>query len=407
MQLPSEFVLPRYDGRSIANIPATVANLLDVPFSGAPPLEETLWQPLRGDVKRVIVILLDAFGWNILQREHDTLPLIDQAQVVETITSVFPSTTVNALSCVWTGTTPAQHGLVGLRLFFPEHAVLGQMISFKPVFHNAPDALVKAGTEPEQFLATMGVGTKLTATDVAVHAFKGKEIANSALSKMHGRGITGNHGAVSMADMLWQTCQLVESNLEQKLYAYLYWPTVDTLSHVYGPFGGAVSAEAHTLLHQIKTHLLDTLSPAAREGTVVCITSDHGHTVVPVAQNVYASDHPQLQQMLLMRNAGEPRVPYFYVKQGRVRDVVNYVNDNLADVAVAMTSDEALERGLFGSPPYAPQARDRLGDVVMIMRHGALWLNPKEVEKAHKLIGRHGSLSADEMEAIWLGFRLD
>ena len=74
--------------------------------------------------------------------------------------------------------------------------------------------------------------------------------------------------------------------------------------------------------------------------------------------------------------------------------------------AVALPSDEALDLGLFGNGPYAPHTRDRLGDIVMIMRNGALYLNPEEVSKAHKLNGRHGGLTADEMNATWLGFRL-
>lgn len=407
MSLPSEFVLPQYNGRSLANVPATVARLLDVPFKGAPPLEKQLWQPLGSDIQRVIVILVDALGWNLIQREQEALaPFLKKAQVVDTITSVFPSTTVNALSSVWTGTPPAQHGLVGLRLFFPEYAVLGQMIKFKPNFHDVPNALVKAGLKPKDFLAVPGAGGQFVRNRVAVHAFKGHEIVDSALSQMHGRGITADHGATTIADMLVQTCDLIEGNLDKKLFAYLYWPTVDTLSHAYGPFGKAVAAEAHAILHQIETILMEGLSTAGKAGTAVCIMSDHGQTVVPTSQHVYIDDHPKLNSMLLMRSAGEPRVPILFAKQGKVADVINYINSELGELAVAIATDKALEMGLFGTGPYAPHTRDRLGDVIMIMRSGALYLNPEEVNKARKLRGRHGSLTADEMEAIWLAFRL-
>ncbi len=69
MNLPDEFILPDYNGRSIANIPATIANLLDANFDGLPPLYDELWQPMGKDVKRVVVILLDAMGWNLYERE--------------------------------------------------------------------------------------------------------------------------------------------------------------------------------------------------------------------------------------------------------------------------------------------------------------------------------------------------
>ena len=59
--LPDEFVLPDYTGNTIGNIPATVAALLNIPFTGLPPLRD-VWRPLAGDVRRVIVILLDSMG---------------------------------------------------------------------------------------------------------------------------------------------------------------------------------------------------------------------------------------------------------------------------------------------------------------------------------------------------------
>ena len=69
--LPDSFVSPDYSGRSLANIPATVASLLDVPFQGLPPLQEELWSPIAGRAKRVIVLLLDSLGWEIFARERD------------------------------------------------------------------------------------------------------------------------------------------------------------------------------------------------------------------------------------------------------------------------------------------------------------------------------------------------
>ncbi|MEM7116311.1 MAG: nucleotide pyrophosphatase/phosphodiesterase family protein [Chloroflexota bacterium] len=407
MKLPSEFVLPNYNGRSLANVPATVAKLLNVTFKGAHPLQPALWQPLGSDIQRVVVFLVDALGWNIIQRQQEKLsPLLARAQVADTITSVFPSTTVNALSSIWTGTPPAQHGLVGLRLFFPEYAVLGQMIKLKPNFYDAPDALTKAGLKAKDFLATPGASGQFVRQRVAVHHFKGHEIVDSALSVMHGRGSTADHGATTVADMLVKTRQLIENNLDKKLFAYLYWPTVDTLSHAYGPFGEAVTAEVHTILHQVETILMDGLSAAAKKGTAVIIMSDHGQTNTPISQHVYVDDHPHLKKMLLMRSAGEPRVPVLYAKQGKVQAVLDYINSELSETAVALTSDEALDLGLLGNGPYAPHTRDRLGDIVMIMRNGALYLNPEEVSKAQKTNGRHGGLTADEMNATWLGFRL-
>lgn len=404
---PEEFMWPDYAGGSIANIPATVAALLEVPFQGLPPLRPELWQPVSGQVRRVVVLVLDAFGWNLWQQERARLSnLLVQPTVQGQITSVFPSTTVNALSCIWTGAAPAQHGLVGLHLFFPEFAVLGQMLALTPEFYHAPDALVRAGMNVDNFLAAPLLATQLKAGGVITHAWKGWDIVDSSLSRMHSRDVAARHGATSLADMLTQISAFLESHLSRRLYIYAYWPTIDTLSHFYGWDGASVSAEIQALFYQIQTFFLDRLSPAARAGTVFLLTADHGQTLAPAQERVLIEAHPDLERMLLMRNAGEPRVPYLYARQGCVDDVVAYINTRLSARAYALPSEAALAAGLLGPPPHAALARERLGDVVMILRGGAAYVNPHEKEKAQRFRGLHGGLTAAEMQAPWLAFRL-
>ena len=405
-QLPPEFIRPDYQSNTIANIPATAAALLGVPFDGLPPLRQALWQPLAGEVERVVVFLIDALGWNIIERERAQLAGLAQATVGDKITSVFPSTTTNALSCVWTGTAPAQHGLVNIRLLLPEFGAIGQMIHLTPAFTRLPDSLVEAGLDPEAFLATEGLGSQLTRAGVKSYAYKNRNIVDSALSKMHGRGLTDSRGAASVADMLTQVRDLLEESRDEKVYVQMYWETIDQLSHIYGNAHDVVSAETHTLFWQLKNLLLDSLSAEARKGTVVILMADHGHIDVPLSDAIIVDDHPELKKMLLMRHAGGCRLPILYAKQGRVQDAIDYINQHFTEQAFAIRSEEALEMGLFGPPPFAPDARDRLGDFVVIMRGNATWIEPHSVPVAKRVISRHSSLMADEMEVPFIGWRL-
>ena len=70
LNLPESFLLPNYADGSIANVPATVAALLDAPFTGLAPLRDALWQPLRGDAKRVVLLVIDSLGWQLVQQER-------------------------------------------------------------------------------------------------------------------------------------------------------------------------------------------------------------------------------------------------------------------------------------------------------------------------------------------------
>ena len=102
-------------GKTIANIGPTIAKLFDVPFQGLPPVNQHFIDELRnaGPIDRVVLIILDAMGANLMDDHPQVQALADRATAKETITSVFPSTTVNALSSIWTGHSPGQHGLVG------------------------------------------------------------------------------------------------------------------------------------------------------------------------------------------------------------------------------------------------------------------------------------------------------
>lgn len=404
---PAEFLRPDYDGGSIANVPGTVAALLDVPFAGLPPLHDELWRPLAG-VKRVVVLLVDAWGWNLLAQEQESLVgLLGSTAISGSITSVFPSTTVAALSSVWTGTAPAQHGLVGLRLFMPDYAVITQMLHFTPTFGKYPDALIEAGLEPETFLAVPGFAEQLTAVGVPSYAFKGRGIVDSALSKMHDRGITADYGVSSLADMFVRVRQLLEAKAGEKLFINAYWPIIDTLSHIYGWNKEPVAAELRAVIMLLKAELLDRLSLAARRDTAVFLMADHGQAITPKEQRIYLDEHPRLQEMLLMRPAGEPRTVYLYAKHGRQADVLRYINEGLCQAMVAFPAEAALAAGLLGPLPHAAQTAERVGDVIVTMRQGYVLLTPPEREKADKMQGRHGGMTRDEMQVPWLGFRLD
>ncbi|MGD8805105.1 MAG: alkaline phosphatase family protein [Chloroflexota bacterium] len=407
LELPDEFTLPDYEGGSLANVPVTIGRLLGAPVGGLPPLRDALWRPLGG-AKRVVLLLIDSLGWPIFQREMEAFEgLLPRAAVQDKITSVFPSTTVAALSCLWTGYAPAQHGLVGLRLLFPEQGVLGQMLKFSPNFGGRPGLLTDAGVDPQHFLAVPGLGQQLANHGVPSYTLKGRGILVSPLSEMLDRGVETRTGVLSSADLFVQLRELLESTAGQPAYIQAYWPAVDSICHAYGPNHPSVGAELRTLISQLQTELLDRLSPAARQDTLLFITGDHGQVETPPEQAVNLDDHPDFKELLLMRPAGEPRSPYLYLRQGHVPAAQAYLGEHWPEAMVAMLPDEALRSGLMGPRPHAPEAAGRLGDLMLTMRSGHTMLTGSEEAWSHRMRGRHGGMTATEMEMPWLGLRLD
>lgn len=405
---PEDFLPPAYEDGSIANIPATVAALLNTTFDGLPPLRPAAWHTLGGGAERVILVLVDALGWELLQQARsDAGWLWHRATVQEQLTSVFPSTTVAALSSVWTGVAPAQHGLVGLRLLFPEYAVLGQLLSMSPNFISMPDSLVHAGTEPATFLEAPGFAEQLAAGGIPSYAYKSYTFVDSALSQMHGRGVRESVGIVTAADMFLQVRRRLEESAGEPLFISAYWHAVDTLTHMYGPDHPAVAVEVRSVLHLLEKELISGLSPAARANTVLFLTADHGQVNTPQEEEVYLEDHPILQEMLLMRPAGEPRTPYLYARQGRQADVIAYIRAHLNHAMIALTAAEALNAGLLGPGPHAAQTALRVGDVISTMRAGYVLLAPEERQQTRRMVARHGGMTPGEMAVPWFGLRLD
>ena len=405
---PAEFTLPDYNGGSIANVPATVAAVLGVPFAGLPALPEPMWRPLGNSIKRVVLLTLDGFGWNLFQERQDLFTAVShRALISNQLTSIFPSTTVAALSSLWTGSAPAQHGLVGLRLFFPEYAVSAGMLDFSPLFFKAQDALVEAGLDPEQFLQRPGVAEQLATSGVPTYAFKGKEIVDSVLSQMHGRGVAKSFGVYSFAEMLVQMRELLHQKAGERLFINAYWPSIDTLSHYHTWQGTAVSAELRALFFQLQTEFFEALTAEARQDTAFFIVADHGQELTPVSQQIFLGDHPELEKLLFMRPTGEPRVLYLYARHGCQQAVIDYINTNLGEAMTAVSTQDALKAGLFAPDNVASNVADRLGDVVVIMRGGYALFSEAERAWAPKMIGRQGGMTHAEMQVPWLGFHLD
>ncbi len=411
INLPPEFTPPDYDGGSIANVPATIAAWLGAPFQGLPPLRPEFLPANLPPINRVVLLVVDALGWNHFKETGRVAPeiphLLAQTAVQGKLTSIFPSTTVAALSALWTGLAPAQHGMLGLRLLLPRFGGLGQMIKMSPEFDPHEETLVQAGLDVENFLAGRGFGEQLAAAGIPSYSVKHYRLGDTALSKMHGRGVTEQIGIINPAHLFVRVRQLLEETAGQPLFVSAYWADVDTLSHFNGPHGEATVAEAVNVLQLMQRHLLEPLSEAGRAGTLLCVVADHGQIDTPPEQRLFLRDHPDLERLLLMHPAGEPRVPYFYARQGQAAAVQDYLQRTFGEAMVVLRSEEALAAGLFGPPPHAAAAPERVGDVLAMMRQGYALFDDSLSGRMVEMTGRHGGMTADEMEVPWLVFGLE
>jgi len=127
------------------------------------------------------------------------------------------------------------------------------------------------------------------------------------------------------------------------------------------------------------------------------VTADHGQ--VHVGDSML--DLPVDVTTLLTRQSGEARFRWLHARPGASQDLEEGAREAFNAVAWVHTAQEVVEAGWLG-PVVTNAARERLGDVALVAREDIGFVDPAEFIPI-QLIGRHGSLTSDEMLVPALG----
>jgi len=415
--LPGHFVLPAYEGHSIANIGPTVARILGVREGAASPtLPRSLWESLAADASSVILLVLDAVGYRQLDRflrtEESAFSRLRDAGTLIPLTSVFPSTTVSGLTSIWTGQPPLGHGFLGTRLLLPRQGLLANLLRMAPAAYGGGGRLQDWGWDADDFVTVPSIAGRLSDAGVGTVMHTRRAFLGSPLTRIFLRGMEELVGYVGLPD-LWLNLRrtLRQRRPGERLFVGVYWSGIDAVGHAYGPESNYPPAALHDLARSLSEDFLNRISPPSRAGTLLLVTADHGQISTPPERVVHLPAHPELWDALLLPPAGESRASYVYVKPGQRERVLGYVASHLADRFVAVETEEALEAGLWGSTAQiTPELRARLGDIVILATGDSrLSTRPERKDDGDSggLRGHHGSLTADEMLVPLLMTRLD
>jgi hypothetical protein len=406
LDLGGKFILPKYGDQSILNIPSTVCKWMDLPGFSAGELKPEISTTLGSGVRRVILILVDALS---LHRFHNWMGIspvwapLARDGILAPLTSVVPSTTSSALASLWTGGSPASHGIIGYEMWLKEYSLVANMITHAPItFRDSAGSLASAGFSPDRFLPLPTFGPHLWNHGVKSYSFTHYSIANSGLSRMLTRDVVVI--PFSTPASMWVSVRhLIESRLEERMYVWTYWGQVDGISHYHGPDDERSAAEFSHYSAAFERFFLNQLSPQAREDTLIILTADHGQTKTPLNPHQVLANHPGLTQHLRIKPTCENRFAFLYLKQGRIAAVQGYFAEHWPDRFLLITQEEALSAGLFGPGPHHPDLPDRVGDLIAIARDDAYlwWSDEKDF-----LLGRHGGMYPHDMLVPFLAVRL-
>lgn len=313
----------------------------------------------------VVVLLIDGLGWRLYQRFAGLLPALAGFDGGP-ITAVVPSTTAAALPSLTTGTTPAEHGVLGDRI-----RVGGTML-------NVLQWTVPDRTPPEP----AAVQPHPPFAGRMVPVVSNAKFEDSGFSRAHLRGAPffGYDGAEQLI------AQVATALRGGAPVVFAYLPDADRMAHEHGLEHDAFAA-ALTMANGVVRGIRRNLPRAG----ALLITADHGHVTVDPEQRVDLSP----LSPLLSAMSGSARFRYLHARAGAVRDLLPAARELVGVHAWVLDRDQLVSRGWLG-PRTSPLVAGRLGDVILAARHDATMVDPSE-GRLNSLVTVHGSLTPDEM----------
>ncbi|HWE17300.1 MAG TPA: alkaline phosphatase family protein [Hyphomicrobiaceae bacterium] len=400
--LAEGLIRPLYDDYAFGNIPDTIELLLTGNRRG-PLLPPDCFGGSYPSPKKIVLIFIDAFGWQFWQQYHarfrTTARVVEQGTLTP-ISALFPSTTAASVATLNLGVLPGAHSLYEWTVYIPAYGEVIQSLAFAPLGKAASDACLRKGYDPAAMLtARETLHQRLERRGVRSIQFAHRSYARSAFNGIACAGAeVVVHGTLAEA-----LVQLKEALLavDGKALLGFYWAGIDTIAHIYGPGTAYHAAEIASFWRTFDEVMQDIDSP----DTLYLFTADHGHVYADAAQTLYLNERlPQLAAALSIsptRNFiypnGSPRDVFLHVRPQRRQWALDALRKTLGDIALVMPVDAALEEGLFGPQPVGEELRRRLGDILILPRlgHFVWWREPGVMANAFN--GHHGGLTPNEV----------
>lgn len=405
-----DLIYPAYDGLSIRNIPHSISHILDAPFSDDVTLDERVWGENEDfdDVQRVVFFLSDGLGYLYLQELmeedaelEDAVAQLTDGRGFVPLTSIAPSTTAVALPTLWTGATPATHGMVGTGLFLREYSSIVEMIT------NTAVPSMKRNMIPDdhhaEFLPVKRLPKHLSEHRVPTHMLLlHTYLRGGFLSSVLQRDVQYSYAHGGHSDFWVRLAEVLHETSGQRAYVNVYYGAVDSLSHMYG----AKNQYIHYEIKQQVKQLLEVLSSqSVQDGqTLFILTADHGHANAPHLIDLQAEDSEPIRRQLRFGLTGDTRLGHLHLQNESTEDVINQIHSIYGENITAIETSNAIDSGLFGHDTIYSETKHRLGDVILIPRLGtqivdsSLGVLPLE--------SWHGGISEDEMLVPFIYKRL-
>ena len=400
--LGTQLLKPIYEDYSFGNIANTIHFLLTREKLGR-LLPEDCFGGSYPSPDKVVLFVIDAFGWRSWQRYLDRIPALSRIAekgVLTPISALFPSTTSASITTLNLGVLPAQHALYEWNIYIPAYGEVIQTLPFRPLGSHEPDLCLQQGYDPAALIAT----TETMHQRLARHGVRSIGLSHSKhVHSSYNRQVSKGAELIphnTLAESMLQLRQALET-VPGKAYLNFYWASIDSVAHQYGPLSAFHEAESAAFWASFDALLGGLKSP----NTLFLFTADHDQVACKREDTIYINERlPQLADILPVSRAGKPIYPngsprdmFLHVKPERYEETLGGLRAHFGDIAEILAVDDALELGLFGPEPIVPELRSRLGDILVLPHDGHFigWREPNILENLFN--GHHGGLAASEL----------
>ncbi|MDA4113200.1 MAG: alkaline phosphatase family protein [Thaumarchaeota archaeon] len=398
-----EFITPAYREYCLSNVPGTILSLFGVRTQRTLPTRCTD-SIEKEDIQTVVLIVVDGLGYDMWsQRRSDGafFGAMTEEGFVCPLTSVFPSTTAAALTSIYTGLTPQEHGLPEWNVYMKELDTIIATLPFTAMGEGGRDGLLRTA-DPQILFSGTSIFSTLRDAGVRSLALLKETIAASAYTRTALRGAEVVPYS-SLTDMAAKLRKSIEGS-QGKTLVYAYWDGIDAVGHAYGPASERCAAELAAFSRVLKEELLDKLSRGSANRTLLVVTADHGQISVSPDETLYLNTFGKVVSSFKTSDAGRsilptwsPRDVALYIEDEKLEYVLDYLSGALTDRAVVMRTQDAINNGLFGLGTPSRRFIDRAGNLLILPRgNGTIWYEHKAGRK-FDLLGLHGGLTEGEL----------
>ena len=381
----SEGTLLKSEGRTSISLNRAVASLCGAEPPG--PSDDAM-APLAeeiGGYDHYLYVLVDGLGMN--QKPNFPPGGFFDTYFHSPLRSVFPSTTAAALTSLFSGLWPAQHGIVGWFTHLPDRG--HTIIPLRALERFTERSIEQLSIELQEVIqgTSLFPAYKRACTTYTFRKFKSGQYAEWAHDGNHVEGYRSLKNAVKR----------IKRNLSspsEPSFSYLYLSEIDHLSHLHGWNAPEVLHEMREADRQLK-RIRKLLPDSVR----MIVTADHGHINVPKERHeiLYPSD--PLLRFLECPPSGESRVPLFHVKPGHEQQFTGAFAERFHLDFALITPDDAETLGLYGPVPLSEATRSRVGSYIGISPEAdAIEYVYEDGAPGIGHIGMHGGMSTDEVE---------